>query len=302
MITIIINPRAGGASSVEAHARARLASAWLARAGIGGDVFVTTSRGHAHELARRAVARGDRTVVAWGGDGTVNEVGAALVESATALAIVPAGSGNGLARDLAVPFDPHDALDCVRSSLVRTIDAGQVNGRWFFCVAGAGFDACVAAAFDRDAGTRRGFISYARLTARELLRYRAADYRIDGRSIHRAFLITFANASQFGNGARIAPDARLDDGELEMVVFAERSRLTTIVNLPRLFTGKISRVPGVSITRVREAVVVADEPMTVHVDGEPLAGVSEIRVNARRGVLRVVAREGDEASARAPGV
>lgn len=292
MISIILNPRSGGASLRKAHARAEEASAWLDAGKLRGQVFVTEARGHARDLAAQSVARGDDLVVAWGGDGTVNEVASALARTAVPLAIVPAGSGNGLARDLRIPLASHAALEHARSSHVRSIDAGQLNGRWFFCAAGLGFDARVADVFDREAGGTRGLRSYVRLTARELFRYGAGDYRIGERTVQRAFLITFANASQFGNGARIAPDASLDDGLLDMVVFEERSRLTTIANVPKLFTGRIVDVPGVTIRRISETVVNADAPMAVHVDGEPAQGGSEIRVKVEQRVLKVVAREG----------
>lgn len=291
MIAIIINPRSGGASLRDAEARAREAAAWLDASQRRGQVFVTEGRGHARDLAALAVARSDELVIAWGGDGTINEVASALTTTAIPLAIVPAGSGNGLARDLKIPMESRAALEHARSSQVRAIDAGRLNGRWFFCVAGVGFDARVAEAFDGESGGPRGLRSYVRLTARELFRYRAGDYRIDERNVRRAFLITFANASQFGNGARIAPGARLDDGLLDMVVFEERSRLATIANLPKLFTGRIAQVSGVTISRVREAVVKADEPMAVHVDGEPASGGTEISVLVEQKVLKVVARE-----------
>jgi YegS/Rv2252/BmrU family lipid kinase len=267
-----------------------MASAWLTASGALGQVFVTTQRGHGLELARAAVERRDALVIAWGGDGTVNEVASALVGTSVPLALVPAGSGNGLARDLGIPMEPRAALEYARARCVRAIDAGQLGGRYFFTVAGIGFDARVAAEFDRQAGGQRGFRTYVRVTARELRRYQAADYRIDGTAVCRAFLITFANASQFGNGARIAPGARLDDGLLDMVVFQERSRLATIVNLPRLFTGRIRQVPGVSITQAREAVVHADAPITFHVDGEPASGGCSVRAVVQPGALCVVAR------------
>lgn len=292
MIAIIVNPRAGGASSRQAEARVREASAWLTASGLSGQIFVTEARGHAHELATGAVARRDELVIAWGGDGTVNEVASALVETGMRLAIIPAGSGNGLARDLRIPSAAAAALEQARAGRVRAIDAGQVDGRWFFSIAGIGFDARVAELFDSESGPRRGMRAYARLTARELVRYRARDYRIDGRTVRRAFLVTFANASQFGNGARIAPDAQLDDGLLDLVVVEERSRLATIANVPRLFTGGVARIRGVSISRIRAATVQADEPMTVHVDGEPVPGGTKVSVVVRSGVLRVVARDG----------
>jgi diacylglycerol kinase family enzyme len=289
MLVIIINPVAGGATPVEARARMQLAEARLAEAGEPGRIAASGRRGHARELAIDAVRQGARLVIAWGGDGTVNEVASALVNTGTMLGIVPGGSGNGLARELHLPADPAAAIDLAMLVSGRRIDAGEIGGRWFFSVAGIGFDAHVALAFDRDLAGRRGFISYARITARELWRYRCGRYRIDGVAPVSALLITFANSAQFGNGARIAPAARIDDGALDMVVFEERSRLRTLWGLPRLFTGGVARVSGVSIRQVTEAVVESDRPMVYHVDGEPVQGSTRLEARVHRGVLQVAA-------------
>ena len=202
-------------------------------------MFVTERRGHARELAAGAVARGARLIVAWGGDGTVNEVASSLAFGQTPLGIVPSGSGNGLARDLGVAPRPEDALRRARSRRRRGRSTpASSGGRLFFNLAGVGFDAHVAACFDRDATGSRGLSSYVRITVRELVALSIGDYRIDAAAARRdrqALLVTFANGSQFGNGARIAPDARLDDGKLDLVVFEESSRLRTFAALPRLF-------------------------------------------------------------------
>jgi YegS/Rv2252/BmrU family lipid kinase len=287
MLVIIVNPLSGGATPAQAAARARLAAARLEAAGEPGDVFVSAHRGHARELSRAAVSRGARLVVAWGGDGTVNEVAASLVGSECALGIVPAGSGNGLARELQLPSQPEAALDAAIRGQQRRIDAGELGGRLFFSIAGIGFDAHVAAAFDRDAAGSRGFSTYARITARELWRYRSRRYQVDGAAAVAALLVTFANSAQFGNGARIAPSARIDDGLLDLVLFEERSRLRTLWGLPRLFTGGVERVAGVSIRQVQSVVVESDAPMAFHVDGEPVQGGTRLEARVHPGVLRV---------------
>jgi len=289
MVSIIINPISGGATIAEGQRRARLAAAALETVGQRGDVFLTERRGHGHELAHAARRRGDRVVIAWGGDGTVNEIASALVDSGATLGIVPSGSGNGLARELHLPADPRRALATALTGPARRVDAGELGGRLFFSVAGIGFDAHVAAAFDREAGPRRGFSSYVRLTTRELWRYRCAQYRVDGGDPVSALLLTFANSAQFGNGARIAPAAQIDDGLLDLVVFEERSRLTTVRHLPKLFTGGVERVRGVTIRKLREAIVESELPMTFHVDGEPVEGGRRLEARVRPGALNVAA-------------
>jgi YegS/Rv2252/BmrU family lipid kinase len=287
MVSIIINPISGGATIAQGAQRAEHAAAALDRAGERGDVLLTERRGHGHELAQAARRRGDRLVIAWGGDGTVNEIASALVGGPTVLGIVPSGSGNGLARELHLPSKSSNALAAALHGTPRPVDAGELGGRLFFSVAGVGFDAHVAAAFDREAGPRRGFSSYVRLTTRELWRYRCAQYRVDGADAVSALLLTFANSAQFGNGARIAPDAQIDDGLLDLVIFEERSRLTTVRHLPKLFTGGVARVRGVTIRRVREAVVESELPMTFHVDGEPVRGGTRLEARVHPGAVKV---------------
>ena len=157
-------------------------------------------------------------------------------------------------------------------------------------MAGVGFDAHVAACFDRDLSGRRRLSGYIRVAARELLTYRSQTYRIHGHpggTARRALLVTIANASQFGNGARIAPGARVDDGRLDLVVVEERSRATTIAALPALFTGRIARVAGVSIRQVEQVTIEADCPMDFHVDGEPATGGTRLEARVHPAALQV---------------
>jgi diacylglycerol kinase (ATP) len=291
VIAIIINPVSGGTRGLPPSARTELAWNVLAAAAENGEVALTTGRNHAYELARDARARGARLVVAWGGDGTINEVARALEGGGTPLGIVPGGSGNGLARELGVDSRPARAIADALRAEPRVIDAGSLGDRMFFNVAGIGFDAHVAACFDREPGSARGFLTYIRVSARELRRYRPASYRLDEEGTFQpAFLIAFANAGQYGNGARIAPAARVDDGRLDVVVFRERSRLATCAALPRLFTGGAARVAGWSCRPAARMVVESERPMTFHVDGEPVAGGTRLEARVHPGALRVCVR------------
>jgi diacylglycerol kinase family enzyme len=250
---------------------------------------VTERKGHARELAAAAAARGARLVVAWGGDGTVNEVASAITFGPAALGIVPSGSGNGLARDLGVSRRPEDALNQAFRASPRSIDVGEIGGRLFFNLAGIGFDAHVASCFDRDATARRGLANYVRISVRELLAYQTETYRIGG-GARQALLITIANGSQFGNGIRIAPGARLDDGKLELVVFEEVSRVRTFGALPRLFADRARGTRGYSIEPIERATIECDRPMLFHVDGEPIQGAARLDVRIHPGALRVCVR------------
>lgn len=288
---IIINPISGGASPRAARARAQLALAVVDAHGDPADVLLTEGVGHARELAKSAVRRGARLVLAWGGDGTINEVASALAFDDVPFGIVPAGSGNGLARELGVHPRAERAIADALQAVPRPMDVGEIDGRLFANMAGVGFDAHIASAFATS--TRRGFASYAAITARALRRYVPQHYRVTIGGIettHRAILVTIANSAQFGNNAFIAPGARVDDGELDLVVMEERSRFATLCNMPRLFNGSVARAPGCSIRRIREVTIESDEPMTFHVDGEPVAGGTRLRARIHPAALRVAVR------------
>jgi YegS/Rv2252/BmrU family lipid kinase len=232
-------------------------------------------------------------VLAWGGDGTINEVASALTFDETPLGIIPAGSGNGLARELGISRRPEAAIADALRAEPRAMDVGELEGRLFVNIAGIGIDAHVASRFNDPENQRRGLFGYALLTASALLTYRPSYYRIVADHGHvevRAILVCIANSAQFGNNARIAPGARVDDGLLDVVVVAEHSRLRTIRSLPKLFNGTIEQVPGCSIFRVRQAAIESDEPMTFHVDGEPVHGGTRLRLRVHPGALRIAVR------------
>jgi diacylglycerol kinase (ATP) len=292
LVAVIINPAAGRRRRRNQAAERRdVARRVLSAAGVRSAVFVTEGPGQATGLSLQARADGARLVIAWGGDGTLNEVARALVETDTALGIVPAGSGNGLARALGIPRSPVAALQRALTAAERRIDAGGIGGRLFFNVAGVGFDAHVAHRFGRT-GRPRGLRGYVNLAARDLFTWEppACRVSIDGCEpvIHRALLLTLANGPQWGNGALIAPGAQLDDGLLDLVTVERVSPAQIARAVPRLFTGTIHRAAGVSIRRVRALRIVGDPPLQLHVDGEPVVWTqAELDARVHPGVLRV---------------
>jgi len=288
---IIINPISGGVSPRGARARAQLALAVVDAHGDPAEVLMTEAVGHARELAKSAVRRGARLVMAWGGDGTISEVASALAFEEIPLGIIPAGSGNGLARELGVSMRPERAIADALQAVPQPMDLGELDGHLFANIAGIGFDAHIASRFAT--ATRRGFIGYAGITARALTGYVPQRYRVTTGGVetaHHAILVTIANSAQFGNNARIAPGARVDDGELDLVVMEERSRFGTLCRLPRLFNGTVAGVPGCTIRRIREATIEADAPMIYHVDGEPGQGGTSLRARVHPGALMVAVR------------
>jgi len=288
---VIINPLSGfGRHKHEIGQHAALARTILGQHGIDAVVRETTGSGDARAYAREAVATGCSLVVAWGGDGTINEVAAALVHTRTVLAIVPAGSGNGLAADLAVPFDPVAALAMAATGRTTEIDAGQVNECLFFNIAGVGIDAVVAARFAERGLRRRGPLAYAQLSTIELMRYQSQTYRLtlDGQAYERrAMLVAIANGRQYGNRLLIAPGARLDDGRLEVVIVEPHSLLKIAWRLPSLFRGTLRTGWGIDMRSACNLRVNTTGAIPFHVDGEPRLGQDELEVVTHPRALRV---------------
>jgi YegS/Rv2252/BmrU family lipid kinase len=292
-LAVIINPIAGRAAPDRARRSADVAASAIASLGEPYRIAFTERPGHARELAESAVAGGARLVIAWGGDGTVNEVGAALAFGPAALGIVPAGSGNGLARSLGVSRQARRALVEAARATPRRIDVGELGGRRFLNVAGVGFDAAVALAVARRTGGAGGWWGYARAAARELRTYEAETYRItrpDGATTCRALLVTLANSPEYGNGARIAPGARVDDGLLDLVAVEARSLVRVLWSVPRLYTGGIHRVAGVTISRLSMAVIEGRRPLLYHVDGEARQGGTRLEASVHPAALAVAVR------------
>jgi diacylglycerol kinase (ATP) len=287
----IINPISGaGADRTAATRRASMLREEADRRGIALDIHVTERRGHARELAAAATASSAPLVIAWGGDGTINEVGAVLMRTPTVLGLVPAGSGNGLAAALAVPREPRAAIAAAFDGVTRSMDAGLMAGRPFFNVAGVGFDARIARVFNERAQGRRGRWPYISIGIREGCRYRGVEYlvAVDGRQRRvRALLMVFANGREFGMGARIAPQAELDDGLLDAIIIEDRSVVARFLDAPYLAFAATHRARGVTVSRIQGATIEADGPIEFHVDGEPAVAERRVEVAIIPGALRV---------------
>jgi diacylglycerol kinase (ATP) len=288
---VIINPISGTGGRPEvARQRIELAAAILESRGEKADLFVTEYPGHARHLVRAALSRQASLVIAWGGDGTINEVASELVFRDVTLGIIPSGSGNGLSRELRIPFDRAKAFHVAFSGRERVIDAGELDGRLFFNIGGLGLDARVAHEFASNGLVRRGFARYLEIAARELFSFVPDDHTIvaDGVATQsRALLIALANGRQYGNGAIIAPRARLDDGKLDVVVVAHRSAMAILLQAPMLFAGRVGDLPRVTMTPAVTVEITSARPVLYHVDGEPFVGGASVRARARPQALRV---------------
>ena len=236
------------------------------------DVKIITTRfaGEATQIVKQYVNKGYKKVVAIGGDGTVNEVASAIVETDAILGIVPLGSGNGLARHIKIPLKPQKALDLIKKGNHIKIDYGKINDRKFFCTTGVGFDAHIGHVFSKLEG--RGFSNYIKATVSEFRRYQPKRYEIsmNGTTIMRdAFLITFANASQYGNNAHIAPKADIQDGKLEIVIMRSFPLITAPGIGARLFLKNIDKSVYLETYQCKSIIVKRKAPGVIHYDGEP---------------------------------
>ncbi len=233
-------------------------------------IIFTSFSGEATQIVKQYFDKGYKKFIAIGGDGTVNEVASALVDTDGILGIVPFGSGNGLARHLKIPLRPKKALELIKHGNNIKIDYGLINDKKFFCTTGVGFDAHIGHVFSKLDG--RGFINYFKATLSEFRRYAPKRYEItmNGTTIMRdAFLITFANASQYGNNVHIAPKADINDGKLEIAIM----RSFPIIIAPgigvRLFLKNIDKSNYLETYQCDSVILKRNNPDVVHYDGEP---------------------------------
>jgi YegS/Rv2252/BmrU family lipid kinase len=226
--------------------------------------------GHATKITAKQVKKGITAVIAVGGDGTVNEVASALTDSDTTLGIIPTGSGNGLARHLQIPLNINQALDVILSQTSIRIDYGKINDSCFFCTCGVGFDARIGGKFAESG--KRGFITYVKTTVREFFSYKPKTYRLktpEKKIKKKAFLITFANASQYGNNAYISPDANIRDGLMDICIIAPFPKIRAVGIGIRLFGKTMNKSNYVKVLRASEITLKRKKPGEVHFDGEP---------------------------------
>lgn len=250
----------------------------------------TTHRGHACELAQQAVADKVPIVAAVGGDGTVNEIASSLVDSDTALAILPLGSGNGLARELGIsPLLRLNAISCIKHLNFKHIDYGRVNDVPFFCTCGVGFDAKIS--YEITQRTRRGLWMYVSLCLHEYFRYKPLECTLehDGKTeTRKAFIVNCANIRQFGFNAYIAPRADLTDGKLNVTVIKPFGFWTALRLLAGLFTKRLDHFKKYVETFDCERVAISTPEKTpFHCDGDYIGLSNRVEVAAVPHALKV---------------
>lgn len=284
-VYVIINPVSGTKSkkNIPAYFKALDAEKFNVR------LFYTEYPGHATEIARGAAANNADYVIAVGGDGTINEVAKTLVNTDTALGIVPVGSGNGLARSLSIPLNIAKAIDVIRNGKTRPIDYGIVDERIFLCTCGVGFDAEVSEKVSNQ--SKRGKLMYARTMIDTFRHLKPERYTIVTSSSTfetDAFLITCANATQYGNNAYIAPNAKMDDGQMNIVILKPLS----VFNLPavviQLFSKNIRKNRKMTEIISSEVKILRENGGAMHLDGDAIYAGNEININIIRYGLNVL--------------
>lgn len=275
-IVFIVNPISG--TSDKEHI-INLIPKYLDNHRFDWSVCKTEYRGHASVLAAEASKAGADVVVAVGGDGTVNEVARSLIYTDTALAVIPCGSGNGLARHLHIPMKPNGALRVLSDCHIDRLDFGIIDQNPFFCTCGVGFDAVISDRFSKSG--HRGLFTYIKNTISVGLKYKSETYEIsiDGeKQVVKAFLIACANASQYGNDAYIAPHASMKDGLMDVTLMEPFSLIKAPKLAIQLFNKTIDSNSRIRTFRCRHLHIKRNSPGVIHFDGDPKDAGKEIDV------------------------
>jgi YegS/Rv2252/BmrU family lipid kinase len=284
-VCLIVNPSAGAGRAARVLPGVEAA---LRGHGLAFRVERTTSMEHARELAREARDRGE-IAAAMGGDGLTGAVAGELQGSDGVLAVLPGGRGNDFARKLGIGSDPAAATALIAAGRERRVDVAEVGGRTYIGIVSAGLDSDVQVIAN---STRLPLGTWVYLygTLRALLRWRPARWEVTIDGEHRSFSgysVAVANSGVFGSGMWLVPDASLEDGQLDVVLIGERSRLGYLSGLTKVFKGTHLDDPGLELLRGREITFSADRPFEAYADGDPIAALPAT-VRVRPGALRVL--------------
>ena len=288
-IIFIVNPISGSKSKANIPA---LINKLIDKNLYDHQIIFTDYAGQGSEIATLAIVNNVDTIVAVGGDGTVNEIGKVLIGSSVNLGIIPAGSGNGLARHMGIPMDTAKAIELFNNRKIIRIDAGQINEKPFFCTAGVGFDAHIGNIFLTK--VTRGLKGYITSTIKEFFSYIPEVYTVKFNEKvikQQAFLVTFANASQYGNNAYIAPNAKIDDQYLDVCILNKFPLYAGPGIGMRIFAKNIDRSSYLNSWKVKSVSLERVSPGVIHLDGEPIQMGKLLKVNCIPSCLNVVVRK-----------
>lgn len=249
----------------------------------------TNSAGHAFDLGRMAIAENYHAVVAVGGDGTINELGSALLGSNIPLGIIPEGSGNGLALYLGIPMNEASAIKRLNRFETVQVDCGIINEKPFFNIAGLGFDASVSDRFAND--SIRGPIGYLRSVINVIKNYKPCRYELTIDGVHyerEAFMISVANSPQYGNNAYIAPNASVNDGMLDVCIVHKFPLYILPMMVFHLFNRSADQSEYVEIIPGKDITINRKDNGPIHIDGEPIALPGDLNIKVQENALKII--------------
>ncbi len=286
-IWFIVNPISGGRKKAELP---ELIASHLDHEKFDYNIIQTEYKGHAIDLAKQAIEMGIDIVCAVGGDGSVHEVGTTLIGSNTQLAIIPLGSGNGLARHMKIPLKIKKSLECINSGKYIVMDTLRVNNKPILGFGGYGFDALIAKKFA--SSRKRGFSSYVKLVLKEVFKYNPINVSIDANGQVRklpVFLCTIANTSEFGNGFVVSPKSDATDGKFEVVILKPFSFWNIPAMLFRYFSGRTDRSGLTEVIKTDHATLVLPHSYG-QIDGEPISSGKKVQVDVVPQSLRIIVK------------
>jgi len=256
---------------------------------ISYDIVYTEYGGHGCILAKEAVDKNYDAVVAIGGDGTINDVAQGLINTDTALGIIPNGSGNGLGRCLRIPLSIKRAIDIINTFHAVDIDTARINGLFFVSIAGVGFDAQVAEDFAQS--KTRGFFAYFSIIVNKYFKYKPKTYRLtyDGKTHEKkAMMISFANSNQYGFNTIIAPQAKVNDGLIDVCIIEKIPLIEAPFMSLLLFLRRIDASKNIEIIKTSEIKITQNKKRIGHVDGDAVLFDKEIEVKVFPKSLKVL--------------
>ena len=287
-ILIITNPVVG--IRKEKRAVVERVKAHIEREGGTVDIAFMHDRGDGRAYASRAALEGYDAVYAAGGDGTVNEVASGMVGRVPPFGIIPLGTGNGMARSLGIPTDPDAIIKMLSGQKTRTIDTGIINGQTFLATAGIGFDAAIAAEFNRRRKTITSISQYIAIGVKFYFftPSERITIKVDGRTITRkVFGLTFSNMPQYGGGAIITPQASPDSGKLVAALIPKLDPFRAIPAIKRLFDGTIDQANFMEYIPFTRLTVTRKESGLVQTDGETFDSGKNLSVKVQPASLKV---------------
>lgn len=253
------------------------------------DYSYTESADHAYQLSKEAAAAGVSIIVAVGGDGTANRVIKGLYGSKSTFALIPSGSGNGLARYLNIPLETEESIKLIATGNTRLIDTVSINDELFVSIAGVGFDALVAKKF-ANAG-RRGFFSYFHIALHAYPSYRPRKYRmvVDGKELERkALFVSFANSNQFGYNTVISPDASIDDGLVDVCIVQKAPVISAPYILGLLWRNKLEMSGYLEVIKAKEIFITRNKNKRINLDGEPVKVGKDLSIKVNPASLKII--------------